>query len=72
MRPQEKNSAKATSSSAVEGHIIVVVEKRRVIVTCIFTDTQNHPQQLFAVKAVVERLTAGNFATLCSRQMSAD
>jgi hypothetical protein len=58
MLPQEKNQREGDFTfGKLKGHIIVVVEKRRVIVRCTFKDAQS--QQLFAVKALVESLTAG-------------
>jgi len=59
MLPQEKNHREGNFIfGKVKGHIIVVVEKRRVIITCMFKKAQNQ-QQIAAVKALVERLTAG-------------
>ena len=59
MLPQEKNQREGDFSlGKLKGHIVVVVEKRRVIVTCTFKVAQN-PQQIAAVKALIERLTAG-------------
>jgi hypothetical protein len=58
MLPQEKNQREGDFTfGKVKGHIIVVVEKRRVIVKCIFKEAQ--PQQIFAGTALVERLPAG-------------
>lgn len=59
MLPQEKNQREGDFSlGKLKGHILVVVEKRRVIVTCTFKVEQN-PQQIAAVKALIERLTGG-------------
>jgi hypothetical protein len=58
MLPQEKNQREGNFTfGKLKGHITVVVEKRRVIVRCIFAEEQ--PRQIFAVKALAESLTAG-------------
>ncbi|HZT61193.1 MAG TPA: hypothetical protein VFA21_21480 [Pyrinomonadaceae bacterium] len=61
MQPQEKENQREGDFffGKVRGHIIVVVEQRRVMVACTFDDAQNQPQQMAAVKALVERMTAG-------------
>lgn len=60
MEPQEENHREGDFIfGKVKGHIIVVVEKRRVIIACLFKKTQNPLQQIAVVKALVERLTNG-------------
>ncbi|MFL6227329.1 MAG: hypothetical protein ACJ741_00965, partial [Pyrinomonadaceae bacterium] len=60
MLPQEKNQREGDFIfGKVKGHIIVVVEKRRVIVACMFKKAQNQPPQIAVARALAERLTAG-------------
>ncbi|HEY0377752.1 MAG TPA: hypothetical protein VGC87_12575 [Pyrinomonadaceae bacterium] len=60
MLPQKKNQREGDFIfGKVKGHIIVVVEKRHVIVACTLEEAQNQSQQIAAVKALVARLTAG-------------
>jgi hypothetical protein len=61
MLPQEEKNQREGDFilGRLTGHIVVVVEKRRVIVRCTFTEAQNQPQQIAAVEALIERLTAG-------------
>jgi hypothetical protein len=59
--PQEKENQREADFilGKMRGHMIVVVEKRRVLVACVFEEGQSQPQQMAAVRALAERLTAG-------------
>ena len=60
MLPQKKNKREGNFIfGRVKGHIIVVVEKRRVTVACTLKKEQHLPQQIAAARALVARLTAG-------------
>jgi hypothetical protein len=58
--PQEKENQREGDFilGKVQGHMIVVVEKRRVLVACVFEEAQNQPRQMAAVRALAERPTA--------------
>lgn len=60
MLPQEKQNQREGDFifGKVSGHIIVLVEKRRVMVACTFAEAEKTPQQMAAVKALVEKLSA--------------
>ena len=59
--PQEKENQREADFilGKMQGHMIVVVEKRRVLVACVFEGAQSQPQQMAAVRVLAERLTAG-------------
>jgi hypothetical protein len=60
MLPQEKNQREGNFIvGKLRGHIAVVVEKRRVIVTCTFRDVLNEPLQIAEAKALVASLITG-------------
>jgi hypothetical protein len=61
MLPQEKENVREGDFifGKVRGHIIVLVEKRHVMVACVFEKEQSQPQQMAAVKTLIERLAAG-------------
>lgn len=58
--PQEKENQREGDFfvGKMQGHMIVLIEKRRVLVACVFEEAQSQPGQMAAVRALVGRLTA--------------
>jgi hypothetical protein len=61
MLPQEKENQRECDFTAgkVSGHIVVLVEKRRVLIACTFSETARRPQMLARLPAPSALFDAG-------------